>query len=222
MVLDRLQAQGGVWVSVSVMGRDAALARAGFWGGGLRHRGLQLRGVGGMARAKGLSPAAPQPQPRGAGLAAGRLQCGHIWGAAAGLGPEWVTWHRAGPPWSLQGRGWGGAGRNMPEGNACQLGYTLFCSVDVHAGQPLLQEPTPWSLGALRPPHCVIWRKLPNGSRIRWPKLSRGQDSTYRPQHRCFSVRAFTECLPVQTLQQAPHDSAPSCGPCTPALTHLG
>lgn len=58
----------------------------------------------GQPEPKVSPPQLRQSQPRGAGLAAGRPRCGHIWGAAAGPGPEQVTWHGAGPPWSLQGQ----------------------------------------------------------------------------------------------------------------------
>lgn len=69
------------------MGTDTVLVGPESWGG-LGDAVVSSYKQGGTARAQGLSPKLPQSQPRGAGLAAGRLHCGHIWGTAAGPGPE--------------------------------------------------------------------------------------------------------------------------------------
>ena len=86
--------QRGVLAEHTVLGVECAgdacsLPLRGRWRGG---------GVQGQPEPKVSPPQLRQPQPRGAGLAAGRLRCGHIWGTAAGPGPEWVTWPRQARP----------------------------------------------------------------------------------------------------------------------------
>lgn len=80
--------QREVWAEHTVLGVECA-------GDGCS---LPLRGGRGQPEPKVSPPQLRQPQPRGAGLAAGRLRCGHIWGTAAGPGPEQVTWPRQARP----------------------------------------------------------------------------------------------------------------------------
>lgn len=139
---------GGVWIS-SGGGREALSAE--FWGrarrGRLRSPVTRSRGWGRWEQPepKVSPPQLRQPQPRGAGLAAGRPRCGHIWGAAAGPGPEQperVTWHRAGPLRSLKAKTPGRGGGEHP-------GRERSSTPRVHApahqpcgpAQPLPQEP---------------------------------------------------------------------------------
>ena len=100
---------------------------------GVEHAGdacsLPLRGGEGgeQPEPKVSPPQLRQPQPRGAGLAAGRLRCGHIWGTAAGPGPEWVTWFRQDRPRAYKAKT---PGRGSGE---CAGHVHKSCSVDTHA-----------------------------------------------------------------------------------------
>lgn len=134
------------------MGTDTVfgqcLARPESWGG-IRDA-LWLQSEVGTARAQGLSPKLPQSQPRGAGLAAGRLHCGHIWGAAAGPGPEEITWHQQARPGAYRAKTlWERAVEEYLEvrmsTETCSTVWTYR-----QVSPPPHRETTP------PPPHCVI------------------------------------------------------------------
>lgn len=101
------------------------LAQAQFWGesseGALVVSCYKGR-AGGQLERKVSPPQLRQSQPRGAGLAAGRPRCGHIWGTAAGPGPEQVTWHRQDLPGASKAKTLGGAVVNMQDRSACEQG----------------------------------------------------------------------------------------------------
>lgn len=105
----------------------------------------------GQPEPKVSPPQLQQSQPRGAGLAAGRPRCGHIWGAAAGPGPEQVTWPSAGLPWSLQGQRSGrGSGEHVGREHA---------STGMHAAMQTRMHISPSALRS-------------HGLRARWPRLN--------------------------------------------------
>lgn len=123
-------------------------------GGGCR---LLLQGRGrGQSEPKVSPPQLRQSQPRGAGLAAGRPCCGHIWGTAAGPGPEQVTWHRQARPGAYKAKTPGGAVVNMPDMNPRQKGCTLQCR---HARTQVPQPHTATASRA-RPPRLNATSQL--------------------------------------------------------------
>lgn len=124
------------------------------------YKGLRGGGAGEREQPepKVSPPQLRQSQPRGAGLAAGRPCCGHIWGAAAGPGPERVTWHRAGPPCSLQGQdsGRGSGERAGHEHASTRMHFAAKTQAHKPSSptQSLPQEPG--HLGSMPHPRCVI------------------------------------------------------------------
>lgn len=110
---------------LSMMGREKCWLSTQFWGKSVEGA-LLVSHYGGRGQPEPkVSPLQlQQPQPRGAGLAAGRLRCGHIWGTAAWPGPERVTWHRQDRPGAYKAKTpWRGSGESaghVPESPQCR------------------------------------------------------------------------------------------------------
>lgn len=136
-----------------------------------------------------------QPQPRGAGLAAGRLHCGHIWGTAAWPGQSGSrgTGRTALEP--TRPRLPGGAVGKVPDM------YPNPRSVDTRAhkphspSQPLPQEPD--HLGSTPHPSCVIYLK--QVTQLLWASVTSAVRETqyYHLRHGWFfsHQQVLIECL---------------------------